>query len=73
MNLKRKRKRVDLDDDYVNKQHNAQKNLRGKRKVIRFPDLRNRLVEIHGRYNLTTDDVMVHTTVQSQSSYWTLL
>ena len=32
MNLKRKRKRVDLDDDYVNKQHNAQKIPGGKEK-----------------------------------------
>ena len=61
------------DDDYVNKQHNAQKNPRGKRKMSQFPVLRNRLPEIHGKYNLTTGDVMIHTTVQLQSSSWTLL
>ena len=60
------------DDDYVKNQHNAQKNPRGKRKVIRFPGLRNRPPKIHGRYTLKSGDVMIHTTVQSQSSTWTV-
>ena len=63
---------ITSDNDYVNKQHNAQKNPRGKREIIRFPGLPNRLPEIHGRCNLTTGDVMIHTTVQSQSLSWTL-
>ena len=36
---------ITSDNDYVNKQHNAQKNPWGKRKIIRFPGLRNRLPE----------------------------
>ena len=59
---------VTNDDDYVNNYHHAQKNPRGKRKVIRFPGLRNRSPEIPDRYNQTNGDVMIHTTVQSQSS-----
>ena len=53
--------------------HDAQKNPRGKRKVIRFPGLHNRSSKIPDRYNQTNGDIMIHTTVQSQSSSWTLL
>ena len=52
--------------------HHAQK-IPWEKKIIQFPGLRNPLPEIHGIYNLTTGDVMIHTTVQSQSSTWTLL
>ena len=60
------------DDDYANNKHNAQKNPRGKRKVIQFPGLRNCSPKIHDRYNQTNGDVMIHTAVQSQSSPWIL-
>ena len=52
--------------------HHAQK-IPWEKKIIRFPGLRNPLPEIHSRYNLTTGNVMIHTSVQSQSSTWTLL
>ena len=41
--------------------------------MFQFPVLHHGLPGIHGNYDLTTGDVMIHKILQSQRSPWKLL